>query len=282
MSLILDHVSHIYNAGTTFEKKALDDVSLVIPDGEFIGLIGHTGSGKSTLIQHLNGLLKATSGAIYFNGQNIYDNDFKMKDLRREVGLVFQYPEYQLFEVSVSRDVLFGPNNLGMKTLDAEMAAYGALKSVGIDESLLDVSPLDLSGGQKRRVAIAGVLAMKPKVLILDEPAAGLDPMGRREILDLIANIRKEQNITVILVSHSMEDVAQYVERIIVMNKGRIAMDDAPEEIFSKDDELQAIGLDIPEITKLFLRMRREGIDVPKNVFTVEQAYEVLMKRYRI
>lgn len=282
MSLILDHVSHIYNAGTTFEKKALDDVSLVIPDGEFIGLIGHTGSGKSTLIQHLNGLLKATSGAIYFNGQNIYDNDFKMKDLRREVGLVFQYPEYQLFEVSVSRDVLFGPNNLGMKTLDAEMAAYGALKSVGIDESLLDVSPLELSGGQKRRVAIAGVLAMKPKVLILDEPAAGLDPMGRREILDLIANIRKEQNITVILVSHSMEDVAQYVERIIVMNKGRIAMDDAPEEIFSKDGELQAIGLDIPEITKLFLRMRREGIDVPENVFTVEQAYEVLMKRYRI
>ena len=282
MSLILDHVSHIYNAGTTFEKKALDDVSLVIPDGEFIGLIGHTGSGKSTLIQHLNGLLKATSGAIYFNGQNIYDNDFKMKDLRREVGLVFQYPEYQLFEVSVSRDVLFGPNNLGMKTLDAEMAAYGALKSVGIDESLLDVSPLDLSGGQKRRVAIAGVLAMKPKVLILDEPAAGLDPLGRREILDLIAGIRREQNITVILVSHSMEDVAQYVERIIVMNKGRVAMDDTPEEIFSRDAELQAMGLDIPEITRLFLRMCREGIDVPKNIFTVEQAYEVLMKRMAV
>ncbi len=276
MSLILDHVSHIYNQGTTFEKKALDDVSLVIPDGEFIGLIGHTGSGKSTLIQHLNGLIKATTGTIYFNGQSIYDSDFKMKDLRREVGLVFQYPEYQLFEVSVSKDVLFGPTNLGMKTLDAEMSAYGALKSVGIDESLLDVSPLDLSGGQKRRVAIAGVLAMKPKVLILDEPAAGLDPLGRREILDLIANIRKEQNITVILVSHSMEDVAQYVERIIVMNKGRIAMDDAPEEIFSRDAELQSMGLDIPEITKLFLRMKREGIDVPTNVFTVEQAYDVI------
>ncbi|MBO4416454.1 MAG: energy-coupling factor transporter ATPase [Lachnospiraceae bacterium] len=276
MSLILDHVSHIYNPGTTFEKKALDDVSLVIPDGEFIGLIGHTGSGKSTLIQHLNGLIKATSGTIYFNGQSIYDNDFKMKDLRREVGLVFQYPEYQLFEVSVSRDVLFGPTNLGMKTLDAEMSAYGALKSVGIDESLLDVSPLDLSGGQKRRVAIAGVLAMKPKVLILDEPAAGLDPLGRREILDLIANIRKEQNITVILVSHSMEDVAQYVERIIVMNKGRVAMDDTPEEIFSRDTELQSMGLDIPEITKLFLRMKREGINVPTNVFTVEQAYEAI------
>lgn len=282
MSLILDHVSHIYNPGTTFEKKALDDVSLVIPDGEFIGLIGHTGSGKSTLIQHLNGLIKATSGTIYFNGQSIYDNDFKMKDLRREVGLVFQYPEYQLFEVSVSRDVLFGPTNLGMKTLDAEMAAYGALKSVGIDESLLDVSPLDLSGGQKRRVAIAGVLAMKPKVLILDEPAAGLDPLGRREILDLIADIRREQNITVILVSHSMEDVAQYVERIIVMNKGRVAMDDTPEEIFSRDTELQGMGLDIPEITRLFLRMRREGIDVPKNIFTVEQAYEVLMKRMAV
>ncbi len=278
MSLILDHVSHIYNAGTTFEKKALDDVSLVIPDGEFIGLIGHTGSGKSTLIQHLNGLLKPTSGQIFFNGQNIYDNDFKLKDLRREVGLVFQYPEYQLFEISVSKDVLFGPNNLGMSTLDAEMAAYGALKSVGIDESLLDVSPLDLSGGQKRRVAIAGVLAMKPKVLILDEPAAGLDPLGRREILDMIAKIRKEQNITVILVSHSMEDVAQYVERIVVMNKGRITMDDTPEEVFTHEEELRQMGLDIPEITRLFLRMRREGYDVPANVFTVDQAFEAMMK----
>ena len=277
MSLILDHVTHVYNPGTTFEKHALDDVSLVIPDGEFIGLIGHTGSGKSTLIQHMNGLLKASSGTIYFNGQSIYDKDFDMKQLRREVGLVFQYPEYQLFEVSVSKDVLFGPNNLGMKTLDAEMAAYGALKSVGIDESLLDVSPLDLSGGQKRRVAIAGVLAMRPKVLILDEPAAGLDPMGRREILDLISNIQKEKKITVILVSHSMEDVAEYVERIIVMNKGRIAMDDAPEEVFSHDEILEGIGLDIPEITKLFRRMRREGYDVPANVFTVDQAYRAMM-----
>ena len=277
MSLILDHVTHIYNAGTTFEKKALDDVSLVIPDGEFIGLIGHTGSGKSTLIQHLNGLLKPSSGNIFFNSENIYDSDFKMKDLRREVGLVFQYPEYQLFEVSVSRDVLFGPNNLGMKQLDAEMAAYGALKSVGIDESLLDVSPLDLSGGQKRRVAIAGVLAMKPKVLILDEPAAGLDPLGRREILDMIANVRKEQNITVILVSHRMEDVAQYVNRIVVMNKGRVSMDDTPEEVFSHDEELRQMGLDIPEITRLFMRMRREGFDVPSDVFTVDRAYEAMM-----
>ena len=277
MSIILDHVSHVYNPGTTFEKKALDDVSLVIPDGEFIGLIGHTGSGKSTLIQHLNGLLKATSGNIFFNGENIYDKDFKMKDLRREVGLVFQYPEYQLFEVSVIKDVLFGPNNLGMKQLDAEVAAYAALKSVGIDESLLDASPLDLSGGQKRRVAIAGVLAMKPKVLVLDEPAAGLDPIGRREILDTIANIRKEHNITVILVSHSMEDVAQYVERIIVMNKGRVAMDDTPQEVYSHEEELQAMGLDIPGITKLFLRMKKEGYNVPVDVFTVDQAYDAMM-----
>ncbi len=278
MSIILDHVSHLYNPGTTFEKKALDDVSLVIPDGEFIGLIGHTGSGKSTLIQHLNGLLKPSSGNIYFNGQSIYDDDFKMKDLRREVGLVFQYPEYQLFEVSVIKDVLFGPNNLGMKQLDAEVAAYAALKSVGIDESLLDVSPLDLSGGQKRRVAIAGVLAMKPRILVLDEPAAGLDPLGRREILDTIANIRKEQNITVILVSHSMEDVAQYVERIIVMNKGKIAMDDTPREVYSHDEELQAMGLDIPEITRLFLRLNKEGYRLPTDVFTVDQAYEAMMK----
>ena len=276
MSLILDHVTYVYNPGTSFEKRALDDVSLVIPDGEFIGLIGHTGSGKSTLIQHMNGLLKASSGTIYFNGQSIYDKDFDFRQLRREVGLVFQYPEQQLFEVSVSKDVLFGPNNLGMKTLDAEMAAYGALKSVGIDESLLDVSPLDLSGGQKRRVAIAGVLAMKPHVLILDEPAAGLDPQGRREILDLIADIQKEKKITVILVSHSMEDVAEYVERIIVMNKGRIAMDDTPEEVYSHDEELASMGLDIPEITKLFRRMRREGYKVPVNVFTVDQAYRAM------
>ncbi|MCR5685188.1 MAG: energy-coupling factor transporter ATPase [Lachnospiraceae bacterium] len=280
MSLILDHVTHIYNPDTTFEKKALDDVSLVIPDGEFIGLIGHTGSGKSTLIQHLNGLLKATEGTIYFNGESIYARDFEMKALRRKVGLVFQYPEYQLFEASVSRDVLFGPQNLGMKTLDAELAAYGALKAVGIDESLLDVSPLDLSGGQKRRVAIAGVLAMKPEVLILDEPAAGLDPQGRREILDLIAGIQKEQGITVILVSHSMEDVAEYVERIIVMDHGRIAMDDTPAEVFARDMELAAIGLDIPEITRLFGRMKREGYDVPTDIFTVDQAMEALKIAY--
>ena len=276
MSLILDHVNYIYNPGTTFEKHALKDVCLTIPDGEFIGLIGHTGSGKSTLIQHLNGLISPTSGTVYYNGADISDRDFEKKKLRAEVGLVFQYPEYQLFESTVSRDVLFGPTNLGVKQLDAELAAYSALESVGITEELLDASPFDLSGGQKRRVAIAGVLAMKPKMLVLDEPAAGLDPVGRREILDLISKIQKEQGITVILVSHSMEDVAEYVERIIVMNKGSVAMDDAPEEIFMRGSELEAMGLDVPEITKLFARLKREGIDVPENVFTVDMAEKVL------
>lgn len=281
MSLILDHVNYIYNPGTTFERHALKDVSLCIPDGEFIGLIGHTGSGKSTLIQHMNGLIKATSGAIYFNGRDIYDSDFSMKELRHEVGLVFQYPEYQLFEATVIKDVLFGPGNLGMKQLDAEMAAYEALKEVGIDESLLDVSPFDLSGGQKRRVAIAGVLAMKPKLLILDEPAAGLDPQGRREILKLISKIQKEQNITVILVSHSMEDVAEYVERIIVMNDGTVAMDDAPEQIFTHEAELEAMGLDVPDITGLFTKLKKAGINVETNIFTVDAAEKELLRRFK-
>ena len=276
MSLILDHVNYIYNPGTTFERHALKDVSLCIPDGEFIGLIGHTGSGKSTLIQQLNGLLKPTSGSIYYNGRDIYDSDFSLKELRREVGLVFQYPEYQLFETTVSRDVLFGPGNLGLSNLEAEMAAYNALKAVGITDDLLDASPFDLSGGQKRRVAIAGVLAMNPKILVLDEPAAGLDPMGRREILDLISKIQKEQNITVILVSHSMEDVAEYVERIIVMNDGAVALDGTPREIFSQAEQLEGMGLDVPEITKLFIRLKKEGCDVPTDVFTPEEAFACL------
>lgn len=276
MSLILDHVNYIYNPGTTFERHALKDVSLCIPDGEFIGLIGHTGSGKSTLIQHFNGLLKCTSGAVYYNGQDISDSDFSMKKLRSEVGLVFQYPEYQLFEATVSKDVMFGPMNLEQKQLDAELAAYKALELVGIDDDLLDVSPFDLSGGQKRRVAIAGVLAMKPKMLVLDEPAAGLDPQGRREILDLITKIQKEQGITVILVSHSMEDVAEYVERIIVMNDGGVAMDDTPEAVFSQPEALEAIGLDVPDVTKLFMKLKAAGFNVPANVFTKDRAREVL------
>ncbi len=272
MGLKLEHISYIFNPGTTFEKAALRNIELEIKEGEFIGLIGHTGSGKSTLVQHMNGLIKPMAGTVYYDGRDIMEKDFDLKKLRTEVGLVFQYPEYQLFETTVSKDVIFGPNNMGISGLDAEMRTYEALKAVGIDESLLDASPFDLSGGQKRRVAIAGVLAMKPKILILDEPAAGLDPGGRREILDLIAKIRREQNIAVVLVSHSMEDVAEYVDRIIVMNSGKIAMDGTPEEVFMHGDELVEMGLDVPDVTKLFMRLKAEGFDVRTDIFTMEQA----------
>lgn len=272
MSLILDKVNHIYNAGTTFERKALKDISLCIPDGQFIGIIGHTGSGKSTLIQHFNGLLKPSSGNIYFDGKDISDKEFSLKELRQKVGLVFQYPEYQLFETTVSKDAIFGPMNMGLPLLEAQLRAYEALKDVGIGEDLLDASPFDLSGGQKRRVAIAGVLAMRPEILVLDEPAAGLDPIGRREILSLIAKIRKERGITVILVSHSMDDVAEFVERLIVMDNGRIAMDDTPVEVFKQAERLQAMGLDLPQITKLCKRLKDEGVSVPESVLTIEDA----------
>lgn len=272
MSLILDKVSYIYGKGTAFETYALKDISLVIPDGEFIGLIGHTGSGKSTLIQHMNGLVRATEGSIYFNGADIYDKDFKMKNLRRSVGLVFQYPEHQLFETTVIKDVLFGPKNMGMEQLEAELAAYGALKSVGVGEELLDASPFELSGGQKRRVAIAGVLACKPEILILDEPTAGLDPVGRIEILDLLKQIHEEQHITVILVSHSMEDVAEYVERIIVMNDGRLVMDDTPRAVFEHEDELRTMGLGVPQVTGICRRLNSLGMDINPDCITVDEA----------
>ena len=225
MSLILDKINYYYGKGTAFESAALKNISLSIPDGEFIGIIGHTGSGKSTLIQHMNGLIKADSGSIYYNGKDIYDKDFKMTDLRRKVGLVFQYPEHQLFEATVIKDVLFGPTNIGMDKLKAELAAYGALKAVGIGDDLIDASPFELSGGQKRRVAIAGVLAMSPEILVLDEPTAGLDPAGRTELLNLLKEIHETKGITVILVSHSMEDVAEYAERLIVIDEGEIKYD---------------------------------------------------------
>ena len=277
MSIILDHVFYTYNPGTTFEKHALQDVSLCIPDGEFIGLICHTGSGKSTLIQHLNGLVKATSGNIYYDGKDIYDKEFSMRELRRNVGLVFQYPEHQLFESSVSRDVLFGPENMGSTTLDAEMAAYSAIKSVGIDESLLDASPFDLSGGQKRRVAIAGILAMKPEVFILDEPTAGLDPKGSEEILTLIKNLQKDTGMTVILVSHSMEDVANYVDRILVMNKGELKMDGSPKDVFKKTEELSNMGLRAPEVTYIVRELRKRGLQVDDSAITVSEAKETIL-----
>ena len=259
MSLILDKINYYYGKGTAFESKALKNISHSIPDGEFIGLIGHTGSGKSTLIQHMNGLIKADSGNVYYNGQDIYDKDFKMTELRRKVGLVFQYPEHQLFEATVIKDVLFGPKNIGLSQLEAEVAAYGALRSVGFSDDLIDASPFELSGGQKRRVAIAGVLAMSPEILILDEPTAGLDPAGRTEILSLLKTIKDEKGITVILVSHSMEDVAEFAERIIVIDDGEIKFDDEPRSVFAHADELRKMGLEIPQCTELMSRLADAG-----------------------
>lgn len=272
MSIILDKVNYEYSKGTAYEKKALKNINLEIRDGEFIGLIGHTGSGKSTLIQHLNGLLRATSGTIYYNGQDIYDEDYKMKDLRSKVGLVFQYPEHQLFETTVLRDVKFGPSNQGLPALEVDLRAYEALKQVGIGEDMLDLSPFELSGGQKRRVAIAGVLAMKPEVLILDEPTAGLDPKGRDEILDQIAKLHQENKITVILVSHSMEDVAKYVSRLIVMNRGEAVFDGSPKKVFRHYKELERIGLAAPQVTYVMNELAERGVMVSTDATTVEEA----------
>ena len=281
MSLILDHVNHIYGEDTNLAVAALVDINLVIPDGQFIGLIGHTGSGKSTLVQHLNGLLKPTGGAIYFNGQDISDKDYDKKELRSKVGLVFQYPEHQLFEVTVFQDVCFGPKNLGLSSKDVELRAYEALKLAGVKEEQFYQSPFDLSGGQKRRVAIAGVLAMKPEVLILDEPTAGLDPKGRDEILGQIKKLQKETGITIILVSHSMEDVAEYVDRIIVMNKGRVMFDDVPKEVFKHYEELEEVGLAAPQVTYIMNRLNKEGLSLDANVTTIPEAKEAILKAFR-
>lgn len=278
MSIILDHVSHIYEAGTAMEFAALKDINLVIPDGQFIGLIGHTGSGKSTLVQHLNGLLAPTSGNIYYNGADIHDSDFNKKELRSKVGLVFQYPEHQLFEIDVFKDVCFGPKNLGLSQKEAELRAYAALKQVGLENEYFYQSPFDLSGGQKRRVAIAGVLAMKPDVLVLDEPTAGLDPKGRDEILDQIAKLKEETGITVILVSHSMEDVAKYVERIIVMNQGSVLYDDVPKEVFRHYRELEEVGLAAPQVTYIMQALNKSGMPVGTDATTIEEAGQEILK----
>ena len=278
MSLILDHVNYIYGGDTELAIHALNDINLVIPDGQFIGLIGHTGSGKSTLVQHLNGLLKPTSGAIYFNGEDIQDSDFNKKKLRSKVGLVFQYPEHQLFEIDVFSDVCFGPKNLGLSKKEIELRAYEALKQVGLEDEFFYQSPFDLSGGQKRRVAIAGVLAMKPDILILDEPTAGLDPKGRDEILDQIAKLHDEMGITVILVSHSMEDVAKYVERIIVMNRGSVLYDDVPKEVFKHYNELEQVGLAAPQVTYIMQALRKEGLPVNTEVTTILEARDEILR----
>ena len=281
MAIVIDHLNYIYSQGTAYEKHALKDICLEIPDGQFIGLIGHTGSGKSTLIQHLNGLLKATSGVIYFNGRDIYDEDFSMKELRSKVGLVFQYPEHQLFETTVVKDVEFGPKNQKLPQLEVQLRTFEAIKMVGIPEELYDASPFELSGGQKRRVAIAGVLAMKPEVLVLDEPTAGLDPMGRDEILDQIAAIQKEREITVILVSHSMEDVAKYVDRLIVMDHGSVHFDGTPKEVFAYSRELESIGLAAPQVTYLSHALREQGIHLESDATTVAEAKELLLSWWK-
>ena len=278
MAIIIHELEHRYEDGSAGEKVALHDVNIKIEQGEMIGLIGHTGSGKSTLIQHLNGLLKPSSGAVFYDGKDINDSDFSKKKLRSKVGLVFQYPEYQLFESTVIDDVKFGPKNIGMDSLKIDMNSFEALKQVGIGEDLLDVSPLELSGGQKRRVAIAGVLAMEPEVLILDEPTAGLDPSGRDEILDLIAKLHKERNLTVILVSHSMEDVARYVERLIVMNHGTVAFDETPGEVFSHYKELEKIGLMAPQVTYVMEGLARRGVTLPHNAITVQEAVDSILQ----
>ena len=278
MSLILDHVNYVYGEDTALAVHALKDVNLVIPDGQFIGLIGHTGSGKSTLVQHLNGLMQPTGGAIYYNGEDIHDKDYDKKRLRSKVGLVFQYPEHQLFEIDVFKDVCFGPKNLGLSQKETELRAYAALKQVGLADEYFYQSPFDLSGGQKRRVAIAGVLAMKPDILILDEPTAGLDPKGRDEILDQIAKLKEETGITVILVSHSMEDVAEYVERIIVMSRGSVLYDDTPREVFRHYKELEQVGLAAPQVTYIMQALAKQGMKVDTAVTTIREAEQSILQ----
>ena len=277
MPIIVDHLNCIYEQGTNMEVAALKDINLVIPDGQFIGLIGHTGSGKSTLVQHLNGLIEATSGTVYFNGEDIYDKDYDRKKLRSKVGLVFQYPEHQLFETDVFKDVCFGPKNLGLDRKETELRAYKALKMVGLPDEYFYQSPFDLSGGQKRRVAIAGVLAMEPDVLILDEPTAGLDPKGRDEILELIKGLQ-ETGMTIILVSHSMEDVANYVDRIIVMNKCSVMLDGVPKDVFAHYKELEEVGLAAPAVTYIMQQLKQNGFAVSTDATTIEEAKEEILR----
>lgn len=277
MSIKLEHLNYVYSQGTAYEKHALKDICLEIPHGEFVGIIGHTGSGKSTLIQHLNGLVKATSGALYYEGRNIYEEGYPMRELRNQVGLVFQYPEHQLFEVDVMTDVCFGPKNQGLSPEECKARALEALKLVGLKEKYYKASPFELSGGQKRRVAIAGVLAMRPKVLVLDEPTAGLDPKGRDDILDQIAYLHKQSDLTVILVSHSMEDIARYADRIIVMNKGQVQYNGKPVEVFAHYRELEKIGLAAPQVTYIMHDLKEQGLDVKTNITTIEEAAEEIM-----
>lgn len=278
MSIELKNITYTYSPGTAYEIHALKDINLEIPDGQFIGVIGHTGSGKSTLIQHLNALIRPTSGSVLYNGEDVWEEKYDRRNLRSQIGLVFQYPEHQLFESDVLSDVCFGPMNQGMSREEAEAEAKKALLQVGFKEKNFSKSPFELSGGQKKRVAIAGVLAMNPKILILDEPTAGLDPKGRDEILDQISELHKARGITIILVSHSMEDVAKYVERLIVVNRGQIAFDDTPREVFSHYQELEAMGLAAPQITYIMHALKQKGLKVDPNATTVEEARDDILR----
>ena len=278
MALIFDHVSYKYSSGTSYEVTALDDVCLHIKEGEFVGIIGHTGSGKSTLVQHMNGLMKATEGTVYYRGEDIYDKDYDLRQLRTQVGMVFQYPEHQLFETTVFEDVKFGPKNQGLDEKEQDIRAYEALNLVGFDEKLFLASPFELSGGQKRRAAIAGVLAMKPAVLILDEPTAGLDPKGRDDILNLVKDMHEKRHDTVILVSHSMEDVANYVDRLIVMDSGKPIFDGTPREVFTHYKELEKIGLAAPAVTYVMNDLQAAGLPVDTSATTVAEARDEILR----
>ena len=278
MSIKIENLTYVYMPKTPFEKKALDNVSLEIEDGEFLAVIGHTGSGKSTLIQHLNGLLKPASGKIYVDGTDITDKDTKLVDIRKKVGLVFQYPEYQLFEETIAKDIAYGPSNLGLNEDEILKRVKKSMEMVGLNyEEYKDISPFELSGGQKRRVAIAGVIAMEPKVLILDEPTAGLDPAGRDDILEQIKLLHEKYNMTIILVSHSMEDVGKLAEKIIVMNDGHIELQGKPKEVFKEIDTLEKIGLAVPQVTYLMRELKRKGFNVSEDIFTVEKAKSELL-----
>lgn len=278
MSIKIENVNYTYGSGSAYEIHALKDINLEIQDGELIGMIGHTGSGKSTLIQLLNGLLRADSGHIYFDGQDIYEKDFSMRTLRGKVGLVFQYPEYQLFETTVLKDVAFGPKNQGLDEAAALERAREALREVKLPEKYWEMSPFELSGGQKRRAAIAGVTAMRPQVLVLDEPTAGLDPQGRDELFHMIRELHEQLHMTVILVSHSMEDVADYVQRIIVMNHGSVMLDGTPAEVFSHGKELEAASLAVPQVTYLMQDLQKAGFPVDTAVTTIEEAKKEILR----
>ena len=278
MPIEIKNLNHIYMPGSPFETKALDDVTLTINDGEFIGLIGHTGSGKSTLVQHLNGLMKPDSGTVLVDGMDTGAKETDLREVRRRVGLVFQYPEHQLFEETVRKDVSFGPRNLGCDEAEIEQRVRDACAQVGLGEDMLDKSPFDMSGGQKRRVAIAGVLAMQPRVLVLDEPTAGLDPRGRKELTELIRQLHEDAGNTIVMVSHSMDDIASLAQRIIVMNKGRVAMDGTPREVFSRPQELMEMHLGVPAAARLALRLREMGYNIPDDVYMLEEIRDLILK----